>query len=479
MPTIKFILVSIALLLLSCTAANQKNSSGDTATIATVDAFLETQMAAHEIPGLALAVIQAGKLVHEGYYGKADVSHDVPVQASTIFRVFSCTKLLVSTAVFQLIQEGKLALTDELQQFFPDLTTSWQSIRIEHLLSHASGLPDLIYLPEGLGEEELLPLLQAEDIQFPAGERFRYNQTNYWLLKCIIEQLSGAGFDSFILDNQFESQEAGVAFSSNSLAVLPNRAHRYIYNAERKLEFLSVNNASWAHSGNGLNVSLPAFIGWSQRFDAGELLEESSKSLMWSDFEFADEPRKFLRGWGVYEVANQRSIGFTGGGVAAYRKFPDRDITIILMTNGYKYYPVHNDLVDQVAALVDPALLDPEANAANEVATTFLKGSFEEGQLAYEACKNDFPDLNLEDRLNRIGYALMSAGQLEEAVTLFQFNVAEHTNSWNVYDSLAEGFANQGQIDLAIENYKHSISLNPDNQNGIDQLAILTANQNN
>lgn len=58
-------------------------------------------------------------------------------------------------------------------------------------------------------------------------------------------------------------------------------------------------------------------------------------------------------------------------------------------------------------------------------------------------------------------------------VEVFQLNAAENPDSWNVFDSLAEGYANQGKTELAIEHYEQSLVLNPDNQNGVDQLSIL------
>ena len=56
---------------------------------------------------------------------------------------------------------------------------------------------------------------------------------------------------------------------------------------------------------------------------------------------------------------------------------------------------------------------------------------------------------------------------------MFQKNVQEYAQSWNVYDSLAEAYAKVGKKDLAIENYEKSLQLNPKNDNGAEQLKKL------
>jgi tetratricopeptide (TPR) repeat protein len=68
---------------------------------------------------------------------------------------------------------------------------------------------------------------------------------------------------------------------------------------------------------------------------------------------------------------------------------------------------------------------------------------------------------------------MLGRNRAADAIEVFRLNVEEHPRSWNVYDSLAEAYAENGQRELAIENYKKSIELNPQNTNGIDRLKRL------
>lgn len=81
----------------------------------------------------------------------------------------------------------------------------------------------------------------------------------------------------------------------------------------------------------------------------------------------------------------------------------------------------------------------------------------------------------VESTLNELGYTLLSSGQTQAAIAVFQRNVQEYPKSANVYDSLGEAYMQAGQKDLAIQNYEMSLRLNPENRNAIDMLRKLKA----
>jgi tetratricopeptide (TPR) repeat protein len=78
-----------------------------------------------------------------------------------------------------------------------------------------------------------------------------------------------------------------------------------------------------------------------------------------------------------------------------------------------------------------------------------------------------------EQGINSAGYGLMAQGKLKEAIELFKMNVQLYPESWNVYDSLGEAYANAGETALAIQNYEKSMQLNPKNEAGKAALAKL------
>ena len=78
-----------------------------------------------------------------------------------------------------------------------------------------------------------------------------------------------------------------------------------------------------------------------------------------------------------------------------------------------------------------------------------------------------------ENALNRLGYNLLRAQKIDEAIGVFRFNTEDFPNSANVWDSLAEAYLTSGDISRAVENYKKSLKLNPNNKAAEEKIKQL------
>jgi tetratricopeptide (TPR) repeat protein len=94
---------------------------------------------------------------------------------------------------------------------------------------------------------------------------------------------------------------------------------------------------------------------------------------------------------------------------------------------------------------------------------------------AFEKARQADPAVVLfgEGKINQMGYEALQAGRLDDAVGLFRLNVQAYPESWNVYDSLGEGYAAKGDTALAIEAYEKSLRLKPDSEPGKKALEAL------
>jgi CubicO group peptidase (beta-lactamase class C family) len=92
-------------------------------------------------PGCAVGVAEDGKPVLEKAYGMADLEHDAPNAADTIFEAGSVSKQFTAAAVLLLAREGKLSLDDQARKYIPELPDYGRPLTIRHLLTHTSGLP--------------------------------------------------------------------------------------------------------------------------------------------------------------------------------------------------------------------------------------------------------------------------------------------------------------------------------------------------
>lgn len=438
---------------------------------AAINRYVKGVMQTHEIPGLALAVVKNGKTIYKQYYGRAFANKSTPVAANSMFRVYSTTKLITSVAIFQLMEQGKLALNDNVALYLKKLPAHWQHVQIQHLLTHSSGLPDIIKYPSNLSDQTLMARLSADPMEFETGSRFYYNQTNYWLLAQVIEQLSGQSFATYVLQKQFSGNRQGVLFSSNSTANVPNRVVKMRYDIPSKTyKPTTHNNGARAHSGNGLNITLDKLIEWGNRLDNNDLLRNETKQQMWARFNFSHPKDVFLHGWGVYKVNQASSYGFTGGGVSAFRKFPKEDMTIILLTNGYKHMPIHNTIVNRVAGMVIPTLANPQAIVREQVQNSFIQNTLSNALKNYTLAKKQHPSVDFESVINSVGYIFLGANKVKEAIQVFELNVKDHPKSSNTYDSLGEAYFDNKNYKASRKSYQKSLELNPRNRNAARML---------
>ena len=162
---------------------------------AALESFIRGEITKRRIPGLQVAVVRHGMIAYHGEFGLANVQDSVPVTRQTTFTINSITKAFVGVAIMQLVDAGKIDLAAPVSRYVDSLPESWRAVTIRQLLTHESGLPDIMNPNTGAmpGDNETAAwaAVQQMPLQSAPGVRFSYNQTNYLLLGKIIHSLSG------------------------------------------------------------------------------------------------------------------------------------------------------------------------------------------------------------------------------------------------------------------------------------------------
>ncbi|MEM7548986.1 MAG: serine hydrolase [Bacteroidota bacterium] len=439
-----------------------------------IDRYIHDVMEVDEIPGVAIAVLQNSEILYKKYFGYSNIEHKVAVSDSTVFRVYSLTKLMTAVTVFQLIGKNRLLLQDSISNYIDDVPETWRSIQIRHLLTHSSGLPEYKDFDSSLSDYDLWKKLSGQPLRFQKGERYEYNQTGFWLLKLIIEKITQKDFEDVVLNNQFSKAARGAFFASNSLVAYPNRTAKYIYDHKLK-HYAHSTFAAGERSiaGNGLNVSLNQLVKWSKRLDNGSLLNDLLKSKLLEPFEYKNDEKRFVYGLDAYPINQHWMYGFSGGAVVDFRKF-DTGLTIMILTNGFKYRSRIATMMRYIAGTVDDRLHDSgrtiKENIRIDLMQAIDKQHFGDN---YQKAKKDYPEISFESTLNVIGYDQILAGDLEKAIKVFLINVEENPYSFNAFDSLGEAYMLLGNKQLALKNYQKSLDLNPENENAVTMIEKL------
>ena len=432
-----------------------------------IEQYVNNLMMRQGIPGVSIAIIKDDEVVYQKNLGQASIEHHVPISDSSIFRVYSLTKPIVSVAVFQLIEQGKLDLEDTVDQFVGCLPESWNDIKVKHLLSHSSGLPDMAPIPEfkDLSEEEATAKVFKQELRFKKGDSYEYNQTGFWLLQKIIEKITGETLATFVKQNQFEKID-GSFFSSDSRDIILNRTTPYFPFSKGEITIdHSYLQGDYAHAENGLNLTLDAFIAWDRALRNYQLLRVETMDAMWQSFPYARSSKTFAYGWDKLFVNGHSSYGFTGSLCTAYRVFPEDNLSIIFLSNGLSHWYSLINAVNHLASIVDTDIIDLNTFTFETLLQSSFDKNIDDFKIEYKRLKRD-PSLvnnNFEAILNDLGYFwLRSINDPEKAISIFQINTKEYPTSWNTYDSLGEALEHAGRVDQALVQYRVAVELHTD-----------------
>ena len=193
--------------------------------IAAIDAYLETQMVAAHIPGLALGIVQNDRIVHLRGFGTADPTGR-PVTPQTPFILGSVSKSFTALAVTQLIEAGRLELDTPVQRYLPwfrvaDDSASSQ-ITVGHLLSHTSGFSkSASYIGERKGRtlEQRIRDLHRAELTHTVGSRYAYSNANYATLGLLVQTVSGQSYGDYIQQHIFDRLDMRHSFVSQARAL--------------------------------------------------------------------------------------------------------------------------------------------------------------------------------------------------------------------------------------------------------------------
>lgn len=210
------------------------------------DDAIIAEMKRENVPGVAIGIVRDGKVVRLSGFGMANLEHNVPVTADTLFQTGSTGKQFASLAILMLEKDGKLSVEDPLSKFFPDTPKTWRDIKLKHLLSHTSGIEDddkLYDFTRTLTPDALRKLSFRNPKPRIAGAGWSYSNVGYQLIGLVIEKVTSSPFHDFLISRIFKPLDMKATRGISEADIIPNRASGYERNYG-KLEN-PLNNQSW------------------------------------------------------------------------------------------------------------------------------------------------------------------------------------------------------------------------------------------
>jgi len=228
-------------------------------------------------PGVQVAVLLDGKVIHHVAVGMADLEQQVPVTLDSVFHAASVSKQFTAFAVLLLEQEGKLSIDDPLAKYIPE-AAPLGAITLRQLLTHTSGLRDLstISAMAGWQHEDLLTQTQAvtlllaeRGLNSAPGSRFEYINSDYVLLAEVVQRKSGKRFDVFCRERIFNPLAMlHTRFQEELRTFVAGRAPSWLLT--RKGYERAILNAAYVGS-TGLKTTADDLVRWASNFETGSV----------------------------------------------------------------------------------------------------------------------------------------------------------------------------------------------------------------
>ena len=340
---VTFTLLASALALEALAATGVQAQAGASAPTSQYEKIVASAYATDQ-PGAAVLVAKGGEIVFLDAVGRADLELGVALAPDMVFEIGSITKQFTATAIMMLAEEGKLSVSDPITRHLPDYPSYGDSITIEHLLTHTSGIVSYTGIPgymrtevhKDVSVQQLIDVFKDLPVEFAPGERYVYSNSGYILLGAIVEAASGMRYEEFVEQRIFQPLGMKHSYYGCSGCIIPRRASGYEageggYANQRYLSF------SQPYAAGSLMMTVEDLYRWTRALFGGELVSSGSLERMTTPFVLNNgDSTSYGYGLSTDDVRGHRAIRH-GGGIFGFRThaiyLPEDDVFVAVFSN--------------------------------------------------------------------------------------------------------------------------------------------------
>lgn len=317
-------LLILLILFVSCQTQPEEKINAQIEKLQTnLDSLFNAEIAQNE-PGAALMVSYEGKLIVGEGYGLRDLEDKQPVTPSTNLRMGSVSKQFTGLTVLQLVDDGKLSLSDSVYTIFP-FETFKDGTTVEQLINHTSGEGDAeeAFFTEwdstkiAENKDVLEWYLKENRTVTSPGEKYHYNNGIYEFIPLIVEKLSGQEFAEFAKENVFE--KAGMRntnfFNLANPIEIEERAYCYQKDSLGNWKKVDGHFLNGLLGAGGVYTSVNDYFQYDLALRNNSLFKSETHELIFkpsSSFQADGVDRYYAMGWGVTDSTASHGGGWFG-----------------------------------------------------------------------------------------------------------------------------------------------------------------------
>lgn len=339
-------------------------------------------MAKEDIPALAIGIIQNGKVVFTSGHGVIDRKNKQPINQKTLFQIGSHTKALTGMIAFELINQGKLNLSDRVIDLLPNVfpkasINKFTSLTIEHLMVHRSGLPsypknvsriDGDAFLGGYNEKMLLEALSTIELKFAPDEKWSYSNFNYAVLGYVLSKVTNKSYDQLVkkyVSDKYELSDTLVNLSehqiSTNLATPYRKDNRQVVTQPWDMGLLTPHGGVYSTIDDFSHLMEQQIAAYDKYNHDGVKSPLISTQLKY-DINYTQDGKKYpglIYGVGMFEATPEwgtstETILYHGGDLdgfgSEYRFSPEHGVGVVMLTSsgGRKFIKFAMHIMDEL-----------------------------------------------------------------------------------------------------------------------------------
>ncbi|MEN8249239.1 MAG: serine hydrolase domain-containing protein [Bacteroidota bacterium] len=283
----------------------------------------------------SILVVEDDQIVYENTFGFADFENEEPLDRDLPFYLASLAKQFTAASILRLSEQNKLSLEDPVTKFLPLMPGTFDVVKIRHLLSHTSGVPD--YFTMGIAENGTTnmdvyeALVKRKYLDFKPGYKFQYSNSGYVLLAMVIQVATGQTIDRYFHEEIFDRFNMQNAFVFTTTSSLNPRVKGYTSRfRSNDYNLLTVGDG-------GIYATAYDLYKWEQALNSGEFIKKETLNELYKPLVLENgRVRNYAYGW---ETGNnlQGKLVYHTGGLAGFRTYLERQLgtrnSIIILTN--------------------------------------------------------------------------------------------------------------------------------------------------
>ncbi|MGM0619952.1 MAG: serine hydrolase, partial [Bacteroidota bacterium] len=295
-------------------------------------------------PGFALLVAKNDEVIYRKAFGYANLEHEIKLQPEHIFRIASITKQFTACAILKLEEEGKLSLQDDITKFIEDYPTGGHEITIEHLLTHTSGIKNYTSNKEWNAEmskkdfttQEMIEFIKSAPPDFAPGEKYKYNNSAYFILGHIIEIVSEKSYEEYLNETFFTPLGMKSTLYGNTSRIVKNRVSGY---HKKDDGFTNADYVSMTHTyaAGGLLSNAEDLFTWYEAVMSDKVISKENRLKAHTSYKLnSRKPTGYGFGWHLGNIQGKTMIRH-GGGISGFSTsslyIPEEKVFVAVFSN--------------------------------------------------------------------------------------------------------------------------------------------------